>query len=304
MPNMHSITAVIVLYQCSADRSSALQSLLRFLASPTNSAAPIQAIVYDNSPKSQAKAPSLPPNVTYYAATENGGLAPAYNLALRQAREQQSEWLLLLDQDTELSESYLQELVVLSESLLPDQSVAAIVPKLACNGKVHSPEDHMFDQLRSQFEHRDHGVSLSAVGVQAHRLVAYNSGALMRVSALNAIGGFPPDFWLDFLDHAVFHMFAARGGHIYIMQSVLAHPLAHTNRHEVPLWRERNVLSAQTLFVKRFGSFMDKLRYRIFLLRMSRQSFHVCSDRRVGLEKMLQAIFLRVPALAIGGANG
>jgi hypothetical protein len=64
------------------------------------------------------------------------------------------------------------------------------------------------------------------------------------------------------------------------------------------------VLSAQTLFVKRFGSFMDKLRYRLFLLRMSRQSFHVCSDRRVGFEKMLQAIFLRVPALTIGGANG
>jgi GT2 family glycosyltransferase len=242
--------------------------------------------------------------VTYYAAPQNGGLAPAYNLALRHALEQQSEWLLLLDQDTEVTASYLQELLALSASLSPDESVAAVVPKLAWDGRVQSPEDHLFDQLRSQFEHRDHGVSLSASGIQVHRLVAYNSGALMRVGALDAIGGFPSDFWLDFLDHAVFHMFAARGCYIYIMQSILAHPLAHTNRHEVPLWRERNVLSAQTLFVKRFGSFMDKLRYRVFLLRMSRQSFHACSDRRVGLEKMLQAIFLRVPALAIGGANG
>ncbi len=266
--------------------------------------APIHVIVYDNSPEYQATAPSLPLNLTYYAAPENGGLAPAYNLALRHALEQQSEWLLLLDQDTEVTASYLQELLALSASLSADESVAAVVPKLAWNGRVQSPEDHLFDQLRSQFQHRDHGVSLSASGIQSHRLVAYNSGALMRVRALDAIGGFPSDFWLDFLDHAVFHMFAARGCYIYIMQSVLAHPLAHTNRHEVPLWRERNVLSAQTLFVKRFGSFMDKLRYRVFLLRMSRQSFHACSDRRVGLEKMLQAIFLRVPALAIGGANG
>jgi GT2 family glycosyltransferase len=304
MPDMHSITAVIVLYQRSADRSPALQSLLRFLGSRTDSGASIRIIVYDNSPKYQSTVASVPPNVTYCAAPENGGLAPAYNLALRQALEQRDEWLLLLDQDTELTESYLQELVALSESLSPDQSIAAVVPKLTWNGRVHSPEDHLFDQLRSQFQHRDHGVSLSTSGIQAHRLVAYNSGALMRVRALEAIGGFPSDFWLDFLDHAVFHMFAARGCYLYIMQSILAHPLAHTNRHEVPLWRERNVLSAQTLFVKRFGSFMDKLRYRLYLLRMSRQSFHACSDRRVGLEKMLQAIFLRVPALAIGGANG
>ena len=69
------------------------------------------------------------------------------------------------------------------------------------------------------------------------------------------------------------------------------------------LWGERNVLSAQTLFVTRFLRLTDKLRYRLFLLRMSRQSFHDCQDRREGLEKMLQAIFLRVPALAIGGAK-
>jgi GT2 family glycosyltransferase len=301
---MHSITAIVVLYQRAADQSPALQSLLRFLRSRTEPDTSIRIIVYDNSPQSQAKPTAMSPNVTYYAAAQNGGLAPAYNLALTQAIKQGHEWLLLLDQDTELTNAYFQELLALAESLSSNQSVAAVVPKLAWNGKVHSPEEHLFDQLRSQFEHRDHGVNLSASGIQAHRLVAYNSGALMRVSALQAIGGFPADFWLDFLDHAVFHMFAAQSWYIYIMESMLAHPLAHTNRHEVPLWRERNVLSAQTLFVTRFGSFMDKLRYRLYLLRMSRQSFHACSDRRVGLEKMLQAILLRVPALAIGGANG
>lgn len=297
---MHSITAIVVLYQRAADQSPALQSLLRFLRSNTS----IRILVYDNSPQSQTKPIAMPPNVTYYAASQNGGLAPAYNLALTQASEQGDEWLLLVDQDTELTDAYLQELLALAESLFSNQSVSAVVPKLAWKGKVHSPEEHLFDQLRSQFQHRDHGVSLSASGIQAPRLVAYNSGALMRVSALLAIGGFPSEFWLDYLDHAVFHMLAARGWYIYIMQSVLAHPLAHRDPNEVPLWRERNVLSAQTLFIRRFGSFPDKLRYRLFLLRMSRQSFHVCSDRRVGLEKMMQAIFLRVPARAIGGANG
>jgi GT2 family glycosyltransferase len=304
MPDMHAITAIIVLYQRTADHSPALQSLLRFLRSRTESDAPLQIIVYDNSPNSQVTPPFMSPNVTYYAAPENGGLAPAYNLALHHAVEQRNEWLLLLDQDTELTEEYLQEMVALAESLSASESVAAVVPKLAWNGTVHSPEEHLFDQLHTQFRHRGHSVSISASGVQTHRLVAYNSGALLRVRAVEAIGGFPSDFWLDYLDHAVFHMFAARDCYIYIMQSVLAHPLAHTNPNQVPLWRERNVLSAQTLFVKRFGSFTDKLRYRLFLLRMSRQSFHDGRDRRVGLEKMLQAILLRVPALALGGAKG
>jgi GT2 family glycosyltransferase len=300
---MHSITAIIVLYGRTADQSPALQSLLTFLNANSARSASLRVLIYDNSP-STGSAPGMSPGVTYHAAAGNQGLAPAYNMALQQAVQHENEWLLLLDQDTELTEAYLQELIELAASLSTNGSVAAIVPKLAWKGVIHSPEEHLFDQLRSQLRHRGHAVSASATGLQAHRLVAYNSGALIRVSALEAIGGFPSDFWLDYLDHAVFHLLAARGCYIYIMQSVLAHPLAHTIPNEVALWRERNVLSAQTLFVKRFGSFTERLMYRLFLLRMSRQSFHDRKDRRVGLEKILQAVFLRVPALAIGGAEG
>ena len=81
--------AIIVLENGAADRTPALQSLLRFLRSRTESDAPIRVIVYDNSPSFSGKtACHVTERDLIAAAPENGGLAPAYNLALHQAIEQ------------------------------------------------------------------------------------------------------------------------------------------------------------------------------------------------------------------------
>lgn len=259
-------------------------------------------LVYDNSPQ-YSTPPQIDERVTYRVAEENTGLATAYNLALDEATRAGDPWLLLLDQDTVLTPEYFQELLHHARELEPVREVAAIAPKLAWNDTIYSPESNFFDQLRDQFPHRSHAVSQSASGIQQRRLAAYNSGALIKTEALRAIGGFPEEFWLDYLDHAVFHLLATRGLRTYIMQATLQHPLAHIDPNSVPLWRERNVLTAQTLLVKRFGSLREKWLYRIFLVRMSKRSFRECRDYHVWMEKLLQSLLLRVPVLRIGGAR-
>lgn len=295
------MTVIIVLYQRTTQQSAAYQSLLRWME--TAARTDLHVLLYDNSPGAKDAGCALPHGVQYHAAEENRGLARAYNLALQVAAERKDEWLLLLDQDTSLTREYGEELTAVIEAVSSDASVAAVVPRLAWKGVVYSPESSLFDQLRSQFPHRSHAFPEEQTGVQPKRLAAYNSGALLRVAALQAIGGFPAEFWLDYLDHAVFHLLALKNFRTYVMRATLQHPLAHTDPNTVPLWRERNVLSAQTLLVKRFGNLIDRLLYRLYLLRMGWRSLRESRNPRVGLEKWMQALLLRVPALTLGAAQ-
>jgi GT2 family glycosyltransferase len=77
--------------------------------------------------------------IEYHHAPENGGLASAYNQALSKAIEADIKWLLLLDQDTVLTPALFAALFeTIESSLLPE--VCAIVPKLAQQGKMLSPQ--------------------------------------------------------------------------------------------------------------------------------------------------------------------
>jgi hypothetical protein len=123
-------------------------------------------------------------------------------------------------------------------------------------------------------------------------LVAYNSGATLRVSALCSIGGFPNEFWLDYLDHAIFHALSVRGYRMYIMRTELEHESSQATLSKVPVWRQRNLLLAQTLFAKQTGNFFDRLLYRIWLLRYSRTLWIRYPDRRLWKEAAIHSLFL------------
>jgi GT2 family glycosyltransferase len=173
--------------------------------------------------------------------------------------------------------------------------VAAIVPKLLVHGKIDSPATHFFDQMRRQFLRPRQTMSWDVVGVQQQHLCSYNSGSTLRVSALRSIGGFPPEYWLDFMDHAVFHALFVSGYRMYVMLATLVHDSSYSDIASLPIWRLHNILLARTLYVKRSGNFIDRLLYRIWLLRHSRNLRQSCKDPRVWKATALQAFLLRVP---------
>jgi GT2 family glycosyltransferase len=294
-----SIIAILVLYNRQPAQSEALVSLHRLLAADPITASRFTLVVYDNSPEMHEDA-LLDIAAVRRHAPENPGLAPAYNLALEEAAARGSKWLLLLDQDTSLTEEYWRELGDLTLELVPREDVCAIVPRIRSLGTIFSPELHFLDQLRTQFPHRSHALPADSVGLQSRRVAAYNSGAALRVSALRAIGGFPNEFWLDYLDHAVFHRLQQQGNCVYVMRAQIEQQLSHYDLDRVPLWRHRSVLSAQTRFVKLYGAFTEHLLYRVWLLQMARLSFRQCRDPRVWMEKVLQALLLRTHPVRLG----
>jgi GT2 family glycosyltransferase len=283
------LTAVIVLYGQSPGQSAALSSLLEAAAGRPDAAERISLIVYDNSPEPHELSASMSFEAHYIHDAENAGLARAYNAALARAQAQGSTWLLLLDQDTRLSSEYLTELLSVSDALASSAKVAAIAPKLWAGTRLYSPESPFLWQIRRQFSDQHHAVDETVSGMAAEPLTAYNSGAALRVTALEEIGGFPEDFWLDFLDHAVFQQLRLRGYDLWVMRTVLEQNLSHMDLDTVPMWRHWSVLAAETRFVLKFGNVADRLYFRWWLLKTSRSFRRSCSDKRIWRMRAAQA---------------
>lgn len=286
-----SIQVVVVLYQRSLEKCESLTSLADVLKLHPDWAQHFSLLVYDNSPQTQAPSDHAPAPVTYIHDPANGGLAVAYNTALARAEQQQCDWLLLLDQDTLLNADFVGELLEVAAGLREQSSVGAIVPKLLVKGAIHSPAKDFISEVR-RIRKPGKSIYLQASGIQQQHLVAYNSGAALRVSALRAIGGFPAEFWLDFLDHAVFHKLFADGYRIYIMRARLAHDFSQSQVGSVPAWRQLNVLQARSLYVKQNGSVIDRLLYRIWLLRHARSLRRAGAEPRVWTSTALASLWL------------
>lgn len=290
-----SILAVVVLYNCELSQSQSVSSLFEILNENAELRKHFSLVLYDNSPQPQSHAMPADFPVHYVHDPSNGGLASAYNYALARAESEQREWLLLMDQDTSPTHEFILELLEAAAGVHAQPDVAAIVPKLAVNGIVHSPAIPFIDQMRRQFLPTKEPIGRDVVGVLQQRMCSYNSGSTLRVSAVRSVGGFPPEFWLDYLDHAVFHALFASGYRIYVMRATLAHDASYANIDRLPFWRMHNVLMAQTLYVKRNGNFTDRLLYRIWLLRHSRNLRQACKDPHIWREAALQALLFRVP---------
>jgi GT2 family glycosyltransferase len=269
-----TITAVAVLYKRSIPESEAVASLCRILEERPEWKRSFALILYDNSPQPQPVPAGLPVPVTYIHDAANGGLGAAYNYALDAASRAGTPWLLLLDQDTHLTHKYLDELLGLLTTAATDQRIAAFVPKLTGVTGLRSPSLDFLDALRRQVTLRRWRRPLiapeSTYGAQPLRLTAFNSGAALRTSAVEAIGGFPRAYWLDFLDMAVFHDLYRQGGYIFVMRSVLEHSLSvETNvflSQPGSLARHRNILRAMILYVRSRGSLWERLLHRAWLV--------------------------------------
>ena len=275
------IFAVLVLYRMLPEQSTCFRSLTQILATHASMHG-LALLLYDNSP-SAVKLPAFPIPLIYRHDAMNGGIAAAYNAGLTLAREGGYKWLLLLDQDTALTAEYLLELLATAGDVPIE--VSAIVPRLTQDGHTHSP--HRLPRVSHEALPKD------AYGLLRERISAFNSGAALRVNALDR---FPTRYWLDFLDHAVFFEMQSRGGRVWLMRARLEHRLSTQKLgEEASLTRYRNVLQAERDFYREYGSFSDNVYYR--LRRVKQTLGHVVKvrDKRFALLSAQAALGLLSP---------
>ena len=178
----------------------------------------LQILVYDNSPELQAGPP--PPDLGYIRSEQNRGLSAAYNEASRLARETRADWLLTLDQDTTVSVRFLSQLASILGRIAADTRVAAVVPRLQQGQRTLSPHWFAFDFFRMLFPQ-------AFSGVPARSVYAFNSGSTFRVAALQEVGGYNEQFWLDYSDAYLFRQFHFHRFRVFVAGDlVLTHELS------------------------------------------------------------------------------
>ncbi|RRA47452.1 glycosyltransferase [Acidipila sp. EB88] len=130
--------AVIVLYKQKPQDSPSYRSLLDAHAANQSSGMQLSVLLVDNTPRASSDMAAdmelladLPAWVEYLPCPENLGLANAYNRALERALRKGAEWLLTLDQDTELPLDFLSRLGAIIELVRSTPRVAAIVPQVS-----------------------------------------------------------------------------------------------------------------------------------------------------------------------------
>jgi GT2 family glycosyltransferase len=246
------ILAVVVLYRQKPSASVTVATLARALP---GACADCAVLVYDNSAEPNIATDALPAGFQYQSAPANRGLLGAYEAGLQRARAEGYDWLLTLDQDTALPENFFSAISPGLKAAAEDHRIAAIVPHLAEGDLLLSPA---YVGLT-----RTTPMPASFSGVPSREARAFNSAALLRVEALDAIGGFDPCFWLDHLDSWLHHQLYIHGWRMYVLDSVhLEHHFSLLNYKErVTLAHFKNFLGAESAYFDLYGSWTARLAY-------------------------------------------
>jgi len=201
-------TAVVVLYGMIPAESPAYKSLIVAREELRAFDERISIILWDNS-RSRPSSLALAEDVAYYHDPRNLGLAFAYNQALEIALRQESHWFITLDQDTSVPRDYLLRMASAAHLCACHPEIGAIVPQIADGTKRLSPHHLLLGAIPQWYEKR-------YCGVPREDVFAFNSGAMIRVKALQQIGGYDTRFPLEYSDTAMFLGLREHGKRVYI----------------------------------------------------------------------------------------
>ncbi|SJN48238.1 Dolichol-phosphate mannosyltransferase in lipid-linked oligosaccharide synthesis cluster [Sphingobacterium faecium PCAi_F2.5] len=263
MKQISDIFVVIVLYNSGIYDSETLKSIL-----DNNKLLKLQGVIYDNSLKSQSIYGI--DNLGDFAYKHNGnnpGLAVAYNFALENAKKDGFNWLLLLDQDTILTESFFHHLCLLD--LNSDPEIVAYIPvtnSLSKNNELISPSKLGLGGFKPFVNF--------TYGKQKARISGINSGTLINCNFMGNIGGFNKEYPLDMLDHWYFREIYRSGKCISVFKGQIFQNLSVSNISEanMSISRYKNFVRAEDTFF-RTSSFFQFIFFKCRLLFRSLKYF-------------------------------
>ena len=246
------IFAVVVLYKVRPEDSATLQTLAA-AAQAAGEAVRLRTLICDNTPGGQ-QVGTFPDGVRYLAAPHNPGLSEAYNTAIAAASAEGYEWLLTLDQDTHLPTNFLTVLARLIPRFAAESRVAAIVPYIVDGDRPISP-------LRFVGGFLPRMLPAGFTGVTRPFTSPINSASLLRVAALQEVGGYDKRFPLNNSDTDLFHRLGKAGKRVAVAGDLtVKHELAILKRQErMTVERYRQLLADERAFWDLEMSFLARV---------------------------------------------
>lgn len=252
---------IVVLYNMTYSDSPTINSLNKLLTS--DFFPEIQKVlIFDNS--DQVAQPSgLEARFVYQHSQENVGLAKAYNYAIKQ-RGQKTEWLLTLDQDTQLTNAYLKEMLLKARTL--PEKVVAIAPVIMDQQQQISP-------VRSDTLRPLHKELPQSDQIFSSDIMVINSGTAIRIDFLLQINGYNEEFPLDYLDHWLSWKIFAEQRQLYNLKTILQHELSVLHYEELSVERYQSILRNEAIFYNEFNVRLLRDYHRQLFVRGMKQVF-------------------------------
>jgi|GEM_PF-1035405 len=272
---------VVVLYKTLPENSPTIKSLLKFNHLWTKFRPKI--LVYNNSPENHIES-----TAEYEAinAKQNDMLAGAYNYALNIANKQNIPWLVLFDQDTEMTANYITELQDLVSLYASETTgIDIIMPRLFAKNIQLSPCEYnpkLYIAITT--------TPLASQTICEKSIAAFNSGIILRCYAMNKIGGFSYKYPLDFQDHDYLYRLFKNKSKGYVMQAKLMHELSVQDYTSMSHKRYQSILDGENNFTKDCG-WTSFISYKLWLfLRASKWIF--IADKRPFVWQTIKQIFI------------
>ncbi|RXT18056.1 dTDP-rhamnosyl transferase [Lacticaseibacillus chiayiensis] len=262
---------LIVLYNQKLSESAAYRDLSPQLTEVDN------LIIYDNSPTVMRDIPVT--GMIYLHDPTNGGLATAYNAAVKKTRVMDNQWLTIFDQDTRIPDDFNYHL---SLAIASHEKSSVLIPSVKLeDGRKLSPfwiEDALF-------VHYPAGASKT--------LAAINSGMTLNLASFpTGKELFDTHYGLDFLDYAFFKQLQRSEKKPTQIDVTLTQSLSLSNFRTMSQSRFESFQLSEARFVNEFyPSFKSKYRLRVSL-RLVKQ-----------LLKRVQWSKVKVMLRVIGGKN-
>ncbi|MEE3484263.1 MAG: glycosyltransferase family 2 protein [Bacteroidales bacterium] len=236
----NKIFIVLVLYKQKLVESISFQSLQKHI---DDLHMDYQLFVYNNSPESNAFDGIDDPNIVTFNAQSNQKLLGAYNEALKRAQNEGFNWILLLDQDSELNKEYF---VQINEHIANiGDKVAALVPHTSHKGTHISPSEY------SSFAGPFGRITPYSGKLSTHKyLSGINSCTVLRTEAITDIGGFSPEFTLDCMDFMYFYQLYIKGWKVQPINVEIEHELSILSLNDMGLERYTDYMKACAKFAK------------------------------------------------------
>lgn len=213
---LEKIFFVVVIYERKAEQSPAFNTLVALKGKISGT---LSIFIYDNS-----AIPSPPVNqeLFYKHDPSNSGVSRAYNEASLLARKHNKQWLLLLDQDTELEPIALEKY---HKSVLTYPTTKVFTPRMVDAKGIVSPFNIFLGK----------GIRVSNVKAGIHSfnsLKIINSGMLIHLDAFEKAGGFDERFPLDLSDFAFTDRLSKHNLKFALIDCSIRHQLSSGDMHK------------------------------------------------------------------------
>ncbi len=217
---MAKLLPVIVLYNIKLEDCKTYCSLLCDY--------PGDYVVYENSPVRH----NYDKNDLYFYDNTNGGVSAAYNYGYKMAKEKGCfDAILLLDQDTVFQPNYIQVLV---KTISQHPDISLFIPQILYNQNVP------FSPVKFDF-FSEKGVILCEGVYNLKRFIPVNSGACIRLTAFEKVGGYNPHIRLDFADFDFFTRLSDHYPLFYMLNSVALQSFSNNESNINKLYRRYNL---------------------------------------------------------------